>query len=272
MVVQREEHQQMEKDEGGWGWGWGWGRKIHPLWTWLMLGVCLQSMFRGGGGGGGLAPTVWYSLAPPGRWVRSPGRSRNSALSKTSWKTGECTSKYFKVQLLQVQLHQHCSFSLSLCVSIKRSGTSALAHSCGLVCPKQKQRPQLTTLTWTFLFRLTAGTKTPSRLVKAVGPCCSLLMKKVRVCLTRSSRTPTVEPLVMPPSALQVEDHSDIKPVVAVRTEPKTHLPQFIAYLWSDTYRQSDVTTNKVLSFLLTASIKTNKNKNILFYCHKTWI
>lgn len=58
-------------------------------------------------------------------------------------------------------------------------------------------------LTWTLRLILTAGMNTPSRFSKATGPCCCLLMKKVNVCLVRSNRIPTLEPLVMPPSALQ---------------------------------------------------------------------
>lgn len=56
--------------------------------------------------------------------------------------------------------------------------------------------------TCTLRLRLRAGMKTPSTWLKAVGPCCCPLMKKVRVCLFRSRSTPTVAPLHTPPSVL----------------------------------------------------------------------
>lgn len=53
--------------------------------------------------------------------------------------------------------------------------------------------------------------KTPSTWLKAVGPCCCPLMKKVRVCLFRSSSTPTVAPLHTPPSVLGREAGVEVR-------------------------------------------------------------
>lgn len=63
--------------------------------------------------------------------------------------------------------------------------------------------------TCTFLLRLTAGKKRPSRFSKATGPCWSSLMEKVRVLLVKSSSTPTVAPFVMPPSVLWEQRDGD---------------------------------------------------------------
>ena len=57
-------------------------------------------------------------------------------------------------------------------------------------------------LTCTFLFRLTAGKKRPSTFSNAMGPCCSSLIKNVKVFLLKSRRTPIVAPFVIPPSVL----------------------------------------------------------------------
>lgn len=62
--------------------------------------------------------------------------------------------------------------------------------------------------TCTFRLRLRAGINTPSTWLKAVGPCCCPLMKKVSVCLFRSNSTPTVAPLHTPPSVLK-EKHQE---------------------------------------------------------------
>lgn len=62
--------------------------------------------------------------------------------------------------------------------------------------------PGALVLTCTFLFRLTAGKNRPSTFSKAMGPCCSLLMKNVNVFLFKSRRTPMVAPFVIPPSVL----------------------------------------------------------------------
>ena len=59
-----------------------------------------------------------------------------------------------------------------------------------------------TVLTCTFLFRLTAGKNRPSTFSKAMGPCCSSLIKNVKVFLFKSRRTPIVAPLAIPPSVL----------------------------------------------------------------------
>lgn len=63
----------------------------------------------------------------------------------------------------------------------------------------QKQSLQLTC---TFLFRLTAGKNSPSTFSNAMGPCCSSLIKNVKVFLFKSRRTPIVAPFVIPPSVL----------------------------------------------------------------------
>ena len=57
-------------------------------------------------------------------------------------------------------------------------------------------------LTCTFLFRLTAGKNRPSTFSNAMGPCCSSLIKNVKVFLLKSRRTPIVAPFVIPPSVL----------------------------------------------------------------------
>lgn len=57
-------------------------------------------------------------------------------------------------------------------------------------------------LTCTFLFRLTAGKNMPSTFSNAMGPCCSSLIKNVKVFLFKSRRTPIVAPFVIPPSVL----------------------------------------------------------------------
>lgn len=59
-----------------------------------------------------------------------------------------------------------------------------------------------TALTCTFLFRLTAGKNRPSTFSNAMGPCCSSLIKNVKVFLFKSRRTPIVAPFVIPPSVL----------------------------------------------------------------------
>ena len=83
--------------------------------------------------------------------------------------------------------------------SASRSGPSKVGPK--LTAPRaasQTEQP----LTCTFLLRLTAGKNRPSTFSNAMGPCCSSLIKNVKVFLLKSRRTPIVAPFVIPPSVL----------------------------------------------------------------------
>lgn len=75
--------------------------------------------------------------------------------------------------------------------------------------------------------------KTPSMWLKAVGPCCCPLMKKVSVCLFRSSSRPTVAPLHTPPSVLRREAPS-APPASEAVTAPR------VTWSWVHNARAAD--------------------------------